>query len=66
MFGLPVWFWVLVALLVVVGLRVASNARQAALVNRVPVWVCGLLVAAALVGVWLLLQAQFASLVFWV
>ena len=48
------WMGVIALVLLVVGARTSRSER-----SYLPTWLCVLLVAAALYGMWLLLVAQF-------
>ncbi|HEY3994247.1 MAG TPA: hypothetical protein VGM01_15365 [Ktedonobacteraceae bacterium] len=51
----PVWLWLVAFALVFVGLRFSRS------VERLPPWLCGLVVLAALIGMWYLLNGQFGN-----
>ena len=51
----PVWLWLAAFALVFVGLLFSRS------VERIPAWLCGLIVLASLIGMWWLLNGQFGG-----
>lgn len=56
--SLEPWMWLVAGLLLVIGAWLSRSPRR---VRLLPTWLCGLLVVAALVGMWFLLNYQFGG-----
>jgi hypothetical protein len=62
----PLYLWVMAFALVIDGLLLSRFPRVDQFVERLPLWLCGLLVLVWSVGVWCLFTVSFGGLVLFI